>query len=83
MDETKLTVRISRDLVENAKAYAAQNHTTLTAINRIVPSAAPGSASIRKCAHCTQAEWVIVSKCNHPGLQGSSQVKIWPVNLRS
>jgi hypothetical protein len=30
MDETKLTVRISRDLVENAKRYAAQNHTTLT-----------------------------------------------------
>ena len=30
MDETKLTVRISRDLVENAKLYAAQNHTTLT-----------------------------------------------------
>ena len=30
MDDTKLTVRISRDLVENAKLYAAQNHTTLT-----------------------------------------------------
>lgn len=30
MDETKLTVRISRDLVENAKRYALQNHTTLT-----------------------------------------------------
>jgi hypothetical protein len=30
MDETKLTVRVSRDLVENAKAFAAQNHTTLT-----------------------------------------------------
>lgn len=30
MNETKLTVRVSRDLVENAKAFAAQNHTTLT-----------------------------------------------------
>jgi hypothetical protein len=30
MEETKLTVRISRDLVEKAKQYAAQNHTTLT-----------------------------------------------------
>jgi hypothetical protein len=30
MDETKLTVRVSRELVENAKAFAAQNHTTLT-----------------------------------------------------
>lgn len=30
MEETKLTVRVSRDLLEKAKHYAAQNHTTLT-----------------------------------------------------
>ena len=30
MEETKLTVRIPRALVEKAKLYAAQNHTTLT-----------------------------------------------------
>lgn len=30
MEETKLTVRVSRDLLEKAKRYAAQNHTTLT-----------------------------------------------------
>lgn len=30
MEEKKLTVRIPRDLLENAKLYAAQNHTTLT-----------------------------------------------------
>jgi hypothetical protein len=30
MEETKLTVRIPRNLVEKAKLYAAQNHTTLT-----------------------------------------------------
>jgi len=30
MEETKLTVRIPRDLVEKAKLYAKQNHTTLT-----------------------------------------------------
>ena len=30
MDETKLTVRASRDLLENVKRYAALNHTTLT-----------------------------------------------------
>lgn len=30
MEETKLTVRVPRDLVEKAKLYAAQNHTTLT-----------------------------------------------------
>lgn len=30
MEETKLTVRVPRDLLENVKLYAAQNHTTLT-----------------------------------------------------
>jgi hypothetical protein len=30
MQETKLTVRVPRDLLENAKRYASQNHTTLT-----------------------------------------------------
>ena len=30
MPETKLTVRVPRDLLENAKRYAAQNNTTLT-----------------------------------------------------
>lgn len=30
MEETKLTVRISRDLLKNAKQYAADHNTTLT-----------------------------------------------------
>jgi Family of unknown function (DUF6364) len=30
MEETKLTVRIPRHLVNKAKQFAAQNHTTLT-----------------------------------------------------
>jgi len=30
MNETKLTVRVRRDLLEKAKQYAAQNNTTLT-----------------------------------------------------
>jgi hypothetical protein len=32
MQETKLTVRIPRDLLENAKRYAKENNTTLTAL---------------------------------------------------
>jgi len=32
MQETKLTVRVPRDLLENIKRYAAQNNTTLTAL---------------------------------------------------
>jgi hypothetical protein len=30
MERTKLTVRVPRDLLENVKRYAAENHTTLT-----------------------------------------------------
>jgi hypothetical protein len=30
MDQTKLTVRVPRDLLENVKRYAAQKNTTLT-----------------------------------------------------
>ena len=30
MSEPKLTVRVPRDLLENARLYAAQNNTTLT-----------------------------------------------------
>jgi len=32
MQNTKLTVRVPRDLLENVKRYAQQNNTTLTAL---------------------------------------------------
>ena len=32
MQETKLTVRVPRELLENVKRYAAENNTTLTAL---------------------------------------------------
>jgi hypothetical protein len=32
MQETKLTVRVPRELLENVKRYAAQNNTTLTSL---------------------------------------------------
>jgi hypothetical protein len=45
MQETKLTVRVPRDLLENIKRYAAQNNTTLTglieAYLRRIPSRQP------------------------------------------
>jgi hypothetical protein len=45
MQETKLTVRVSRDLLENVKRYAAQNNTTLTdlieAYLRHIPAQTP------------------------------------------
>lgn len=32
MQNTKLTVRVPRDLIENVKRYAQQNNTTMTAL---------------------------------------------------
>ena len=34
MEQTKLTVRVPRDLLENLKRYAAENNTTCSAIER-------------------------------------------------
>jgi len=45
MQETKLTVRVPRDLLENIKRYAARNNTTLTKLIRAylqnIPAQAP------------------------------------------
>jgi hypothetical protein len=45
MQETKLTVRVPRELLENIKRYAAQNNTTLTdlieAYLRAIPAQEP------------------------------------------
>jgi len=45
MQETKLTVRVPRDLLENIKRYAAENNTTLTnlieAYLRHIPAQGP------------------------------------------
>jgi hypothetical protein len=45
MQETKLTVRVPRNLLENIKRYAAQNNTTLTnlieAYLRRIPAQVP------------------------------------------
>jgi Family of unknown function (DUF6364) len=51
MQETKLTVRVPRDLLENIKRYAAQHNTTLTdlieAYLRAIPAQSPlGNAPI-------------------------------------
>jgi hypothetical protein len=45
MEQTKLTVRVPRDLLENAKRYAAKNNTSLTdlieAYLRRIPAQGP------------------------------------------
>jgi hypothetical protein len=51
MEQTKLTVRVPRDLLENVKRYAAQNNTTLTDLieaylRRIPPQASLDDAPI-------------------------------------
>jgi hypothetical protein len=47
MGETKLTVRVSRDLLDNAKRYAAQNNTTLTELIESYLSRIPAQPSLQ------------------------------------
>ena len=46
MEETKLTVRISRDLLDNAKRYAAKNNTTLTKLIEAYLRRTPAHSSL-------------------------------------
>jgi len=46
MQETKLTVRVPRDLLENTKRYAAQNNTTLTDLIEAYFRRIPASQSL-------------------------------------
>ncbi len=46
MNETKLTIRVPRDLIENAKHFAAENHTTLTNLIEAYLRRIPGEHSL-------------------------------------
>lgn len=46
MEQTKLTVRVPRDLLENVKRYAAQNNTTLTDLIEAYLRRIPAQASL-------------------------------------
>lgn len=46
MNDTKLTVRVSRDLINNAKRYAAENNTTLTGLLEAYLSSLPVHPSL-------------------------------------
>jgi Family of unknown function (DUF6364) len=46
MEETKLTVRVPRDLLENIKRYAAENNTTLTDLIEAYFRRIPGRPSL-------------------------------------
>lgn len=47
MDKTKLTVRVPRKLVEKAKKYAAQNHTTVTELIEVYFEKLPAQGSLK------------------------------------
>ena len=46
MEETKLTVRVPRHLLEKAKRFAAQNNTTLTSLIEIYLQRIPNQGSL-------------------------------------
>lgn len=48
MEETKLTVRISRHLLENAKRFAQQNNTTLTSLIKAYLQRIPATGNLEE-----------------------------------
>jgi len=48
MEQTKLTVRVPRDLLENVKRYAAQNNTTLTDLIEAYLRRIPAQKSLKE-----------------------------------
>ena len=65
MEQTKLTVRVPRDLLENIKRYAAQNNTTITAIieaylSRIPPQKSLENAPIVRRLSGTLSQEIII-----------------------
>ena len=68
MQETKLTVRVPRDLLENFKRYAAENNTTLTDLIEAYLRAIPAQEIAAKCPDRSQAEWQPVAGCFSEGL---------------
>ena len=69
MPKTKLTVRVPRDLIKNAKRYAAQNNTTLTNLIEAYLRRIPPPGWIRSGADCPPLERYVIPGSIHPGLQ--------------
>ena len=46
MNATKLTIRVPKDLIDNAKHFAAENHTTLTSLIEAYLRRIPGEHSL-------------------------------------
>jgi hypothetical protein len=71
MQETKLTVRVPRDLLENIKRYAAQNNTTLTdlieAYLRRIPAQKPleNAPIVRRLSGSLSPEVTILDHKKH------------------
>ena len=77
MQETKLTVRVPRELLENVKRYAAENNTTLTDLIEAYLRRIPSRAIPGECSHCPQAEW-----CPYTGRDASRITRsTWKRNM--
>ncbi len=77
MEETKLTVRVPRDLLENFKRYAAENNTTLTDLIEAYLRASSRPGNARKCPDRAQAERQLIAGGFGKGLQETPGRKIW------
>jgi len=64
MKDTKMTVRVSRDLLENAKEYAAKNHTTLTDLIEAYLRNIPNQINLEEAAIVRRLSGILPSDIN-------------------
>jgi len=75
MPETKLTVRIPRDLLENARRYASQNHTTLTDLIKAYLQRLPVDKSLENAPIVRRLSGVLSEKASVADYRKHAQEK--------
>ncbi len=82
MKQTKLTVRVPRDLLENVKRYAAQNNTTLTDLIEAYLRRIPPQEPLKDAPIVRRLSGVLPENSIYAGLSRTLGREIWPVNPR-
>ncbi len=77
MQETKLTVRVPCDLLENFKRYAADNNTTLTDLIEAYLRALPAPETLENAPIVRRLARQLVTGGFGKGLQETPGRKIW------
>jgi hypothetical protein len=80
MIETKMTVRVPRDLLENAKQFAAANDTTLTELIQAYLKRIPIQNSLENAPVVRRLSGLLSQKAAIEDYHKHLEEKIWPLN---